>query len=108
MKLLVRDRILLYDSTKGETGEKDFRVRTDTSLIKAEIRGSGTLVIQGTTDIPDEDGHAYYFTIGGISVTDYSKHVSLTNGMFNVECSGLCHIKTSLDSACDVYLTLIG
>lgn len=108
MKLLVRDRILLYDSSKNESGTKDFRVRTDTSLIKVEVRGSGQFLIQGTTDIPDEDGHAYYFTIGGISVTDYSKHVSLTNGMFNVECSGLCHIKTSLDSACDVYLTLIG
>lgn len=105
---MVRDRILLYDSSKNESGIKDFRVRTDTSLIKVEVRGSGQLLIQGTTDIPDEDGHAYYFTIGGISVTDYSKHVSLTNGMFNVECSGLCHIKTSLDSACDVYLTLIG
>lgn len=108
MKLLVRDRVLLYDSAKNESGTKDFRVPVNVSLIKAEIRGSGTLLIQGTTDIPDEDGHAYYFTIGGISVTDYSKNINLTNGMFNVECSGLCHIKTSLDSACDVYLTLIG
>lgn len=108
MKLLVRDRVLLYDSAKNESGTKDFRVPVNVSLIKAEIRGSGTLLIQGTTDIPDEDGHAYYFTIGGISVTDYSKNINLTNGMFNIECSGLCHIKTSLDSACDVYLTLIG
>lgn len=105
---MVRDRVLLYNSAKNESGTKDFRVPVNVSLIKAEIRGSGTLLIQGTTDIPDEDGHAYYFTIGGISVTDYSKNINLTNGMFNVECSGLCHIKTSLDSACDVYLTLIG
>ena len=106
--MLVRNRTLLYNSAEGEIGEKTLRVRVDVSLIKCEVRGSGTLVVSGTTDIPNDSVDPVYFTIGGISVTDFSKHVSLTDGMYDLSVAGLSYLKFNLNSACDVYLTEIG
>lgn len=101
---MVRNRIFLYDSAKGETGEKELRVPTNVSLIKLENQGSGSVTITGTTD----RGKVQFYAIGGIKVNDFSTALTFSNGLYNIETSGLEYMRFNLDTASDVYITLIG
>lgn len=102
---MVRNRIYLYSQPKGETGLKELRVPTNVSLIKLENRGSGSVTASGTTERGE---NAVFFPLGGVKVNDFSNTTSFAQGIYNIEVSGLDYVRFNLDSASDVYITLIG
>ena len=103
---MIVDRILIYDSSKGETGEKILRIPVNVALLKVENRSGTALTIQGSSDIPPNED-AVYYSLGGIRVDDYSQHVNFVNNMYSVEVSGLSYIKLNLAGTGDVYLTMV-
>lgn len=101
---MVRNRIFLYSEEKGETGEKELRVPVNVSMIKIENQGSGTVTVTGTTN----KDKVQFYAIGGIKANDFSTVLTYPNGLYNIETSGLEYMRFNLDTASNVYITLIG
>lgn len=87
----------------GETGEKEVLIPVNVSMVKIEVKGSGTLVCTAMLDRESDK-----VAIGAINAKDFSNTLSMTEGLYTIEVSGYYKIFFTLSGAStDVYIKAI-
>lgn len=87
----------------GETGEKKLLIPSNVSMIKVEIKGSGSL---NCTAMLDRDSDKQ--VIGAIKANDFSKVTTMNGGaIYTLEVSGYYKVFFTLSGSADVYIKTI-
>ena len=86
-----------------ESGEKEVLIPTTVSMVRIEVKGSGTLICEAMLDRDSQKQ-----PIAAINAKDFSSTLSMTEGLYSIECSGYYKLFFILNSpGSDIFIKAV-